>query len=95
MLYGGYNCFLLNALIAAAKNITDKTTEIINGIRNSVMVISPEIRSTFREVRTTGLKADNGFTTLKTENRATIPPVNRMLVKVCLNRTQPSMRMLR
>ena len=45
------------------------------------MEISPEIRSTFREVRTTGLKADNGFITLKTENRATIPPVNRMLVK--------------
>ena len=59
------------------------------------MGISPEIKSTFREVRTTGLKSDNGFTTLKTENRATIPPVNRMLVKVCLNRTQPSMRMLR
>ena len=61
---------MLNALIAAAKNTTDKTTEIINGIRNSAMEISPEIRSTFREVRTTGLKADNGFTTLKTENRA-------------------------
>lgn len=90
-----YSCFLLNALIAAAKNTIDKTTEIINGIRNSVIEISPEIRSTFREVRTTGLKADNGFTTLKTENRATIPPVNRILVKVCLNRTQPSIRILR
>ena len=67
----------------------------MNGIMNSAMEISPEIRSIFREVRTTGLKADNGFTILKTESRATIPPVNRMLVKACLNKTQPSMRMLR
>ena len=90
-----YSCFLLNALLAATKNTTDKTTEMIKGTVNSVMEIFPEIRSTFREARTIGFRADNGLTILKTEKRATIPPVNRMLVKVCLNRTQPSMRMLR
>ena len=39
-----YSCFLLNALIAATKNTTDKTTEMIKGTVNSVMEIFPEIR---------------------------------------------------
>ena len=59
------------------------TTERMAGMKNSDTEAAPEIRSTFFEVNRNGLNLASGSTIPSREISATIPPVKRMLVKVC------------
>lgn len=45
----------------------------------------PEIKSIFFEVSINGVDFSSGLISPIKENRVTIPPAKRMLVKVCLN----------
>ena len=73
----------------------DKTTEIKAGIINSAGTTSPEISSTFFEVKMNGLNFAIGSIIPNKDIRATIPPVKSMLVNVCLNITHPIIRILK
>ena len=71
------------------------TTERMAGMKNSDTEATPEIKSTFFEVKRNGLNFFSGGVIPSREISATIPPVKRILVKVCLKITQPRSRMLR
>ena len=64
----------------------DKMIEMKAGITNSAGTASPEIKSTFFEVKMNGLNFAIGSIIPSKDIMATIPPVKSMLVKVCLNR---------
>ena len=69
--------------------------EMTVGIKNSDTEAAPEIKSTFFDVKRNGLNLASGSTIPSRDITATMPPVKRILVKVCLKITQPRSRMLR
>lgn len=71
------------------------TIAITVGVRKMEGVTSPEIKSIFFVVKTNGLYLATGSARPIREIRATIPPVNNMLVNVCLKRTHPTIRILK
>lgn len=70
-------------------------TEMKAGIINSAGMTSPEIKSTFFEVKINGLNLAIGSIIPDKDIKATMPPVKSMLVKVCLNITHPVIRILK
>lgn len=73
----------------------DKMTEMNTDIINSAKMTSPEIKSTFFDVKMNGLNLAIGSIIPSKDIRAAIPPVKSMLVKVCLNITHPVIRILK
>ena len=90
-----YNCFLLKSFIAIISPKIDMTTENRAGIIKSDGTTSPESKSTFFDVKINGLNLAIGSMIPSKDITATIPPVKRMLVKVCLKITQPTIKILK
>ena len=89
------SCFPSKSIVAAQRAVIVIAIEMTVGIKNSDTEVMPEISSTFFEVKRNGLNLASGSTIPSRDMIATIPPVKRILVKVCLKTTQPRSRMLR
>ena len=70
-------------------------TESRAGIIKSDGNTSPESKSTFFDVKMNGLHLAIGSIIPSKDITATIPPVKRILVKVCLKMTQPTIKILK
>ena len=90
-----YSCFLLKSLIAISNPKIDIATESKAGIIKSDGTTSPESKSTFFDVKMNGLHLAIGSIIPSKDITATIPPVKRILVKVCLKMTQPTIKILK
>ena len=71
------------------------TPESKAGIIKSDGTTPPESKSTFFDVKMNGLNLAIGSMIPSKDITATIPPVKRMLVKVCLKMTQPIIKILK
>ena len=89
------SCFPSKSIVANQRPMIVIAIEMTVGIKNSDTEAAPEIKSTFFDVKRNGLNLASGSTIPSRDITATMPPVKRILVKVCLKITQPRSRMLR
>ena len=74
---------------------TDSRMERTAGTIRSAGAAVPEIKSIMSVPKRSGWNAAIGSAIPRREIRATIPPVKRILVNACRNRTHPNIRMLK